>query len=249
MLRVAHNPTKSAIRALGVVYYITFNFKKSISQVSSVCAQAKSLSLQEAIELAKTNSPYYYRAKNTYERSYWRYQNFKANFKPQIRLNANAPTFYRSINPVTQPDGSLEFRKVSQANNSVGLMMVQNIGLTGGQLRFGTALQRTDNFLVGQNSFFLSSPFTLSYEQNSLLYNELKWRKLLEPLQYDIAQRGYLEEIEEASLKAVELFFDGLVAQAAVEIAQTNQVNTDTLLKVSKERYLIGKITENELLQ
>lgn len=234
-------------KIIGILISIAFFL--ITGKVSSVCAQVKSLSLQEAIELAKTNSPYYYRAKNTYERSYWRYQNFKANFKPQIRLNANAPTFYRSINPVTQPDGSLEFRKVSQANNSVGLTMVQNIGLTGGQLRFGTALQRTDNFLVGQNSFFLSSPFTLSYEQNSLLYNELKWRKLLEPLQYDIAQRGYLEEIEEASLRAVELFFDGLVAQAAVEIAQTNQVNTDTLLKVSKERYLIGKITENELLQ
>lgn len=212
-------------------------------------AQTRTIGLQEVIELAKSNSPYYYRAKNTYERSYWRYQNFKANFKPQIRLNASAPTFYRSINPVTQPDGSLEFRKVSQANNSVGLTVVQNVGLTGGQLRLGTALQRTDNFLAGQASFFLSSPFTVSYEQNSLLYNELKWRKLLEPLGYDLAQRGYIEEMEEAGLKAVGLFFDGLVAQAALEIAESNSANTDTLYKVSKERFLIGKVTENELLQ
>lgn len=212
-------------------------------------AQPRTLTLEEAIELAKTNSPYYFRAKNTYERNFWRYQNFKARFKPQIRLSASVPTFFRSINPVTQPDGSIEFRKVNQANNSVGLNVVQNVGLTGGQLRFGTALQRTDNFLAGQASFFLSSPFTLSYEQNSLLYNELKWRKLIEPLTFETAQRGYLEDLEETGLKAVGLFFEGLTAQVAVEISQTNQANTDSLYKISQERFSIGKLTENELLQ
>ncbi len=214
-----------------------------------LCAQPRQLTLQGAVELAKENSPYFFRAKNTYERSYWRFQNFKANFKPQIRLNATAPTFFRSINPVTQPDGSIEFRRVNQANNSIGLNIVQNIGLTGGQLRFGTALQRTDNFLAGQASFFLSSPFTLAYDQNALLYNELKWRKLIEPLTYETANRGYDEDMEGAGLTAVGVFFEGLIAQVAVEISLTNQANTDTLYKISKERFSIGKITENELLQ
>lgn len=50
-------------------------------------------------------------------------------------------------------------------------------------------------------------------------------------------------------LRAVGLFFEGLTAQVAVEISQTNQANTDTLYKISKERFSIGKITENELLQ
>lgn len=229
--------------------FIKIFFILSLSSSVLLHAQPRTLTLDDAIELAKTNSPYYFRAKNTYERSYWRYQNFKARFKPQIRLSASVPTFFRSINPVTQPDGSIEFRKVNQANNSVGLNVVQNVGLTGGQLRFGTALQRTDNFLAGQASFFLSSPFTLSYEQTSLLYNELKWRKLIEPLTFETAQRGYIEDLEETGLKAVGLFFEGLTAQVAVEISQTNQANTDTLYKISKERFSIGKITENELLQ
>lgn len=228
------------------ILYIVLNLFFSTPYIS---AQTRLLTLQDAIELGKTNSPYYYRAKNTYERSYWRFQNFKANFKPQIRLSATAPTFFRSINPVTQPDGSIEFRKVNQANNSIGLNIVQNIGFTGGQLRFGTALQRTDNFLAGQESFFLSSPFTISYDQNALLYNELKWRKLIEPLTFETANRAYTEDLEEAGFKAVELFFAGLTAQTAVEIAQTNQSTTDSLFKISKERFSIGKITENELLQ
>lgn len=232
-----------------LVSFFYFTFIYSIIFSFSTTAQTHSLSLTEAIELAKLKSPYYFIAKNTYERSYWRYQNFKARFKPQIRLNAAIPTFFRSINPVTQPDGSIEFRKVNQANNSVGLNVVQNVGVTGGQLRFGSALQRTDNFLAGQTSYFLSSPFTLSYDQASLLYNELKWRKLLEPLTFETAERGYVEDMEEAGLKAVALFFEGLVAQVAVETAQNNQANTDSLFKISKERFDIGKITENELLQ
>lgn len=216
---------------------------------SSIFAQTRTLTLEEAVVLGRSQSPFYYRAKNTYERSYWRYENFKARFKPQIRLNASAPTFFRAINPITQPDGSIEFRRVSQANNSLGVNMIQNIGFTGGQLRVGTALQRTDNFLVGQESFFLSSPFTISYDQNALLYNELRWQKLIEPLTFEAAQRGYTEELEEAGLRAVELFFGALTAQVAVQIVQTNAANTDTLFRISKERFAIGKITENELLQ
>jgi outer membrane protein TolC len=216
---------------------------------STTLAQNRSLTLNEAIDLAKQNSPYFYRAKNSYERSYWRFQNFKANFKPQIRLSASLPTFFRSISPVTQPDGSIEFRRINQANNTIGVNVIQNIGLTGGQLRVGTALQRTDNFLAGQESFFLSSPFTVSYDQNAILYNNLKWRKLIEPLNYEVAQRGYIEDLEETGLRAVELFFNALTAQVAVQTAQNNVANTDTLFRISKERFEIGKITENELLQ
>ncbi len=56
-----------------------------------------------------------------------------------------------------------------------------------------------------------------------------------------------MEDLEETGLTAVGLFFEGLTAQVAVEISQTNQANTDTLYKISKERFSIGKITENEL--
>ncbi len=212
-------------------------------------AQTRTLTLDESIELAKAQSPFYYRAKNSYERSYWRYQNFKASFKPQIRLSASLPTFFRSINPITQPDGSIEFRRVNQANNSLNLNVVQNVGFTGGQLRVGTGLQRTDNFLAGQESFFLSSPFTINYDQSALLYNELRWRKRIEPLNYEVAQRGYTEDLEETGLKAVELFFNALTAQVALQIAQNTAANTDTLFRISKERFEIGKMTENELLQ
>ena len=214
----------------------------------SVHAQT-TLTLNESVRLAQQQSPYYHRAKNTFERSYWQFQNFKANFRPQIRLSATAPTFYRMINPITQPDGSIEFRRISQANNSLGVNVVQNIGLTGGTLQAGTRLQRTDNFSGNESSYFLSTPFTIAYQQSSLLYNELRWKKQLEPLLYQTAEKAYAEEMEAAALEAATLFLNALVAQADEQIAKTNLANTDTLYLISKERYALGTIARNDILQ
>lgn len=214
----------------------------------------RDFSLGEAVGRAQGESPYYHRARNSYERSYWRYQNFRAGFRPQIRLNATVPTFFRAINPVTQPDGSILFRRITQANNSLGLSLVQNLGLTGGQFRLGTRLQRTDNFGSSagggpQSSYFLSSPFSVSYSQGSLLYNELRWRRQLEPLYYETAQKSYAEEMEKAALEGVFLFLDALVAQVNTEIATANLANADTLYAITKERFSLGTVALSDLLQ
>ena len=212
-------------------------------------AQPRTLALSEAVARAQQQSPFYYRAKNALERSYWRHENFKALLKPQLRLSATVPTIFRAINPITQPDGSIQFRRISQANNSIGLNLVQNVGLTGGQLRLGSALQRTDNFSGPESSFFLSTPFTISYLQNSLLYNELRWRKQLEPLLYEVANQTYREELEEAALQAATSFLDALVAQVGIQIAAANQANADTLLAIAIQRYALGTVARGDLLQ
>lgn len=213
------------------------------------CFSQKTLSLDEAINLAQSQSPFYHRARNTYERSYWQFSNFKAGFKPQIRLNATVPTFYRAINPITQPDGTIQFVRVSQANNSVGLSVRQNIGVTGGTLSAGTSLQRTDNFSGNQSSYFLSTPIQLSYSQGSLLYNDFRWRRQLEPLLFETAGKTYSEDMEDAGLEAAKLFLGGLEAQAAIDIAIANQANADTLYRLSKERFAIGTVPRTDLLQ
>jgi outer membrane protein TolC len=213
------------------------------------CFSQKTLSLHEAISLAQTQSPFYHRAKNTFERSYWQFNNFKAGFKPQIRLNATVPTFYRAINPITQPDGSIQFMRVSQANNSVGLSVLQNIGLIGGILRVGTSLQRTDNFSGNQSSYFLSTPIQLSYTQGSLLYNDFHWKRKLEPLLFETASKAYAEDMELTSLEAVRLFLEGLESQVAIDIAVGNLATADTLYKLSQGRFAIGTVPRTDLLQ
>lgn len=44
-----------------------------------------------------------------------------ATLKPNLSLTSNLPGFTRSINSITQPDGSLKFQTQSQAYSSLGI--------------------------------------------------------------------------------------------------------------------------------
>jgi len=55
--------------------------------------------------------------------------------------------------------------------------------------------------------------------------------------------------MEDASIEAVNLFFDLLLSQINLEISQTSLNNSDTLYKIAQGRYNLGKIAENDLLQ
>jgi len=207
------------------------------------------LSLEEAVTMGQSQSLYYHRLKNSFEKSYWRYNNFQALFKPKIRLNATIPTFYRAIIPITQPDGSIQFHRVSQANNSVGLNLVQNVGFLGGSVVAGTSLRRTDNFSGSESSYFLSTPIQFSYQQSSLLYNDFSWGKKIEPVLFELAKKEYTEEMESLALEIAELFFNAIQWQRSVDIAISNLSYSDTLLKISRERAKIGSVSKTDVLQ
>jgi outer membrane protein TolC len=68
-------------------------------------------------------------------------------------------------------------------------------------------------------------------------------------LRYEESQKAFNEDMENVAIRASELFFNLLMAQNMVQIQQKNLANNDTLYKISKGRYNLGKIAENELLQ
>jgi outer membrane protein TolC len=80
-------------------------------------------------------------------------------------------------------------------------------------------------------------------------YNRLKWDKKIEPLRYEESRRSYVEEMEFVSSTAVDRFFELLQAQVRLEIANFNLANTNTILKIEKNRYNIGTTTEDKVLQ
>lgn len=210
---------------------------------------SKSLSLQEIIDLALKQSPQAKVAATTYGNKYWIYKTYKSDYKPQLRLNGTLPEFTRSYENVAQNDGSYAFRLRQSSTSSVNLNMMQNIGLTGGQFYVGSTLDRLDLFGTVNSTSYLSSPFVLGFNQSIFGYNNLKWRKKIEPLKYEEAQKAYNEDMENVVITATNLFFNLLMAQNMVEIQEKNLSNNDTLYKISLGRYNLGKIAENELLQ
>lgn len=206
------------------------------------------LTLNQVINDAQGKSPSYYRSKNAMETSYWAYRNYRAGILPQLSLQSTLPNFSRSINRITLPDGTDDFIEQNQASSSVNLSLSQNIMATGGNLSLNSNLGRLDVF-SNDTLFYSSAPISIAYSQPVLLYNRLKWERKIAPIRYEEAQRGYVEDMEQIALEANNLFFDMLAAQIQLAISEKNKANTDTLFNISKGRYNLGKIAENDLLQ
>jgi outer membrane protein len=206
------------------------------------------LTLSEIVQMAKNQSISARQAATTKETNYWEYRTFLSNYKPQLTLNGNLPAFSRSFIEVRQPDGTIQFQPIRNNNSSLNLSLSQSIAATGGSIYATSQLQRFDDF-DRKNTLYNGTPFAIGYMQPLLRFNSFKWEKKIEPLKFKESQQTYIESLEQIALRASGLFFDLLLAQVNLQIAETNFSNTQNILKVATEKYELGKNTRNEILQ
>lgn len=207
------------------------------------------LTLEEVVSLAKRQSTDAQAAVNQFRNNYWQYQTFKAKQLPQLNLSGTLPDLSRSISGVTQPDGTEEFRERSLANYSADLNLSQDLPFTGGEVFANSSLKRIDIFEPQSSTSYLSTPVSIGYRQPIFSFNSYKWEKKIQPLKYKEANRQYLESMVQMASKATGLYFDVYAARIDLRIAEKNKANKDTLYKIAKGRFEMGKIAENELLQ
>ncbi len=208
------------------------------------------LTLEQAIEMAKTRSTDAMIAKNSFRMNYWQYRSFRAAYMPSVTLDASLPTFNRSYESVRLDDGSKTYQYNTFNYYSAQMTINQEIGPTGGSVFLRSGLERTDNIFDDSTlSTYQSTPVIVGYNQPIFQYNEYRWAKQLEPVKYEKAKRKYLEDVEDVSKQAVNHFFNLLIAQVEQGIALKNLNNYDTLYRVGQGRYQLGKLAENDLLQ
>ncbi|MEP6647017.1 MAG: TolC family protein [Saprospiraceae bacterium] len=214
---------------------------------------AYKLTLDEVVSLAQSDAPDALLASTRWKHSYWTYKSYLADFRPQIVLNANTlPVFNRSIQAITLPNGGLAYVRRSFMENQMDLSLQQDIAATGGRLSFGSGLSRLDqyaNIQTPASTTYLSNPISLQFQQPLFQFNEMKWRKKIEPIQYKESEKEYSEQMEAVANKAASLFFDLLISQLDADAALRDKANADTLLTLSNGRYEVGKIAETDLLQ
>jgi len=214
----------------------------------TVVPQTRKITLQEAILTAKRQSPDALNARHQFRASYWEFKTFRRQSLPMLSVNATVPDFERAINKYTLPDGSETFIRQSYANYIANMSIMQQIGVTGGSVFVRSGLQRLDNFADSTATSYLSTPINIGYVQPIFQFNPYRWDKKIEPLKYDQSKRIYLESVEQVCIQTVNYFFDLLQAQIEKDIANTNMANYDTLFKIAKGRFQLGKIAENDLL-
>ncbi|MEO7085922.1 MAG: TolC family protein [Gemmatimonadaceae bacterium] len=213
-------------------------------------AQGQPLTLQEAIAMAEREGPSAQAARSTRDAARYRDHAFNAaNLLPQVTLQGNAANLNRGINPITLPDGSTQFVSQAQNQSSLGVGVSQRIPLTGGTLTVGTAVSRIDLFGNQANKYWQTTPVVIGLQQDLFKPRTLVWDQRVEALSATLAERSYLEAREDVAATTSAAFFDLYSAQMNLVNATSNAAVNDTLYTLSKGRYEVGKIGENELLQ
>jgi hypothetical protein len=203
------------------------------------------LSLEDVIDLAITQSSAVKYVQNTNVNYYWRYRNYKTQFRPQLVFRSDLPNYNHTTEPITQPDGSIEFKQVSNLAASANLSLNQSIPILGTYIYARTSAYGIQNLNLNETSFS-GAPFEVGFSQHLFGYNWMKWYKKTEPMVYDEAQKRFVEDIEEISLYATYRYFTFLSVQTNYVLAENNLKNSLDNLKISKTKKELGQISEND---
>jgi len=220
----------------------------SAAVASVVKAQIKTVTLDQVLDMV-INSSFAQRTaslqKQGAEQSYLFY---RSQLRPTLSLTADIPNYSKTSAPVTQPDGSISFQSIRQANSNIGLSASQVISATGGTLFATSQINRFDDY---SNEFkqYNGIPVRIGIIQPIIGFNPWKYRKRIEPLLLQEAEKTYQVSIEEALLTATRLYFDILIADQNLKIAQSNRGVNENLLNITNERFTLGKVSKDEQLQ
>jgi outer membrane protein TolC len=206
------------------------------------------LTLQQAIDLAQKQSYQARAATATRDAARAHDRAFGARLLPQLSFTGG-PEYSRSILPVRQPDGSIQFTPLQTSTASAGATISQRLPFTGGTLSVTSGLERVEFTGAQQDLTWSSNPVTVSLQQSIMRPNTIRWDAREQDLKVDVAERQYLEARENIALQTADAFFDLYVAKKALGNATANAAVNDTLFLLNKGRFEVGKIGENDLLQ
>jgi outer membrane protein TolC len=206
------------------------------------------LTLPEVLDYASGHALAARRAKADLMQAELRHKSFRASLMPQLALSSALPNYFNTFSPTTQPDGTIAFQRISYNNSFLSAEISQPIAALGTNLFVQTNLQRYDDF-TGDFRRYNGVPLRIGIEQPISAYNPLRWQARLDPVRLQEARKQYAFEIETVRQDAMFLFFDLLLAQVDAELAQINLQSSEALYLIAQERFGLGKISENDLLQ
>ena len=203
------------------------------------------LSLQNVVDLAIAQSSAVKYVQNTNVNYFWRWKNFRKTFLPNLVVSGTIPSYNQSTIPVTQPDGSIEFKAVSNLMTSANLSLNQSIPLTGTSIYASTSASRVQDNYKKQTTFS-GNPISFGFYQPIFAYNWMKWSKKTEPLIYNESQKNFVQSIEEIAYSATARFFNYLRIQTDFKLAESALKNSNDNLRIARTKQKLGQISEND---
>ena len=186
------------------------------------------LTLDQAIDIAQDSSLRAFISKNEYLSDYWDYRAYKAEYLPTLRLEATPFNYQRAVNSeYNSEEEEYQFIQNESIKSSANLSLTQNIPVTGGRIYIDSDLGRIQN--IGGQSENSSTPVRIGIRQNIFDFNWLKWETKTQPIEFERAKKELFQSSQEIANNTVNRFFDLLVAQINLRIANNDQTNTKIL--------------------
>lgn len=230
--------------------YVCFILLLTAITLNTQAQQKLTLSLQEAINIAKGQSLISKRIQADFSSYQHRFKSFQASLKPQLSLNGTLPQYDRSLLNIVQPDGSYKVQPVQRSLLGSNLTLTQNIFWTGGNIYVSSGANLFTNKGTGLDQRqWQTAPFQVGIFQPLNLFNSVKWNYEQEKLRMKRATKEQIELYENLSGQITGAYFDLYVSRMVLINARQNVAVNDTLYKISTGRFNVGKIAENELLQ
>ena len=209
----------------------------------------RSITLDEAIVIARTQSVDAAVALNELKTAYWEYRTFRANLLPEMNLKATLPSYNKKYNSYQQEDGTYTYVRNNNLQMSGELSIDQSIWFTGGTLSLNSSLDFLKQLDGDKSKRYMSVPIALTLNQPIFGVNNIKWDRRIEPVRYAEAKASFLSATENVTRTTINYFFNLLLAKENVNIARQNLENAQKLHEVAKAKRSMGQISENDLLQ
>ena len=210
------------------------------------------LTLEDCIVMARRQSVDAAVALGELRSAYWAWRSYKADLLPEMSLSANVPTYNKRYSTYQREDGTHSYVRNDFMEVDGSLYVSQKIWPTGGTLSVESSLdwlRQMSGDTSGDKNQFMSMPIALTLSQPLFGVNSVKWNRRIEPLRYREAKASFLAETEQVAMRAISLFFNLLLANENVYIAEQNLQNAEKLYEVAKAKREMGTISQNDVLQ
>ncbi len=212
-------------------------------------ARELSLTLDEAIMMARAKSVDAAVALAELRSAYWEWRTYRADMMPEVTFLATVPSYSNQFTPYMNESGEYSFVRTNVLEAQGQISVTQNVRLTGGKLSLTSSLDLMHMYGEGGGNKFMSIPIALTLTQPLFGVNNLKWQSRIEPVRYAEAKAAFISASEDVALAAVNYFFTLLMSRENKAVAEQNLKNAEKLYEVAVEKRRMGRISENDLLQ
>lgn len=222
------------------------------SQLSFSQAAGRFYDLPELLVLATSNALELKKSNSLLKENQLQIALLGEQIKPQLLVNATLPNLSRAIESRPLPDGRDIFVNRSTMYNRVGARMNYQLASTGGTIYAESKIERLDILKTkeldySRNYFF--TPLSIGISQPLFQFNEVKWQKKRSELfnKELTAQQFFIRE--EVIQNTLEKYTHAFQAQLQLDLARQKVVETDSILRIKRRLFDIGKASKVELLR